>query len=117
MFRSCRIISLVVLVATLICGFANGFAFAAEGLWSGKEVPLAGEILRGGEKLGDVDRMMKDILSRHEIPGAAVAVTHNGRLILARGYGWADINARQVVQPTTLFDLASVSKPITWPDS
>ena len=38
-------------------------------------------------------------------------------MILARGYGWADIDARQVVQPTTLFDLASVCKPITWPDS
>ena len=68
MFRNSRIVSHVVLVVALVCGFANGFAFAAEGLWSGKEVPLAGEILRGGEKLGNIDRMMKDICPGTRFP-------------------------------------------------
>jgi CubicO group peptidase (beta-lactamase class C family) len=46
------------------------------------------------------------------IPGAQLAVTRNGKLVLARGYSWiTDIEAP--VEPTSLFRLASVSKTLT----
>jgi N-acyl-D-amino-acid deacylase len=80
---------------------------------SAEQIPVTGEILPGSEQLDRLDEVMKQILARHEVPGAAVAITHNGKLIVARGYGWADIEAHQPVQPITLFGLASVSKPIT----
>ncbi len=56
---------------------------------------------------------MRQILARHEVPGAALAITRDGKLIVARGYGWANIEAREPVRPVTRFDLASVSKSIT----
>jgi N-acyl-D-amino-acid deacylase len=56
---------------------------------------------------------MKDILARHQVPGATVAITRAGRLVLARGYGWADVENRRVMQPKSRFVLASVSKAIT----
>src|SRR5207244_6196745 len=37
----------------------------------------------------------------------------DGRLVLARGYGYADTATREMVAPTSLFRLASLSKPIT----
>ena len=27
-------------------------------------------------------------MRRHQVPGAAIAVARNGRIVLARGYGW-----------------------------
>jgi N-acyl-D-amino-acid deacylase len=47
------------------------------------------------------------------VPGAALAITKNGKLVYARGYGWANLATREHVQPDTLFGIASLSKTIT----
>lgn len=59
------------------------------------------------------DRVMHRLMTRYQIPGAALAVAKDGRLVLFRGYGWADLRAREPVQPDSLFRLASLTKPIT----
>ena len=46
-------------------------------------------------------------------PGAAVAVTRNGRVIYSQGYGSAQLEYRIPVTPTTPFHVASVSKQFT----
>jgi N-acyl-D-amino-acid deacylase len=76
----------------------------------GKRVMISG---KAGPDLEPVDRAMFTILQRHAVPGAALAIVKDGRLVYARGFGWADVQARQVVQPTTLFGLASLSKTFT----
>ena len=57
--------------------------------------------------------VLADFFERHEIPGAAVAITNRGRLAYAAGFGWADVQSRQAVTPSSLFRIASISKPIT----
>ena len=47
------------------------------------------------------------------MPGGAVAVVKDGRLILARGYGWADVESHEPVAPDSLFRIASLSKSLT----
>ena len=37
----------------------------------------------------------------------------DGRLVYARGFGYADIGKKQPVTPKSLFRIASISKPIT----
>jgi len=59
------------------------------------------------------DRLMLDFLAATKAPGAALAVGRDGRLLYVRGFGWADVQARQAVQPRSLFRIASLSKPIT----
>jgi len=49
----------------------------------------------------------------HRIPGLAVAVVRDGRVVLARGYGFADLETRRPVTEHTPFHIASVSKPIS----
>jgi CubicO group peptidase (beta-lactamase class C family) len=78
-----------------------------------EQMPITGEILPGSAALDRLDDVVKQILARHGVAGAGVAVTRGGKLIVARGYGWADIEAHEPMQPTTLIGLASVSKPIT----
>ncbi len=63
--------------------------------------------------LASFDRMMLDFLPGHDVPGAALAVGRNGKVVYARGFGYADREARRPVQPHSLFRIASVSKPIT----
>jgi CubicO group peptidase (beta-lactamase class C family) len=46
------------------------------------------------------------------IPGASLAVTRNGELVLARGYSWIT-EVETPVEPTSLFRLASISKTLT----
>ncbi len=74
------------------------------------ELPMTGLAVPA---LSSYDRIVPDLMAKWEIPGAAVAVVKDGRLVLARGYGWADREARQPVQPDSLFRIASLSKSLT----
>jgi N-acyl-D-amino-acid deacylase len=72
--------------------------------------PITG---RAGAGLEPFDAMMFDTLKRYEVPGGALALAKDGRLVLARGYGLADVEKREPVRPDMLFGVASVSKSIT----
>ena len=63
--------------------------------------------------LESYDRIVARIMRDHDIPGAAVAVVRDGRLIYARGFGVADRESGAPVQPDSLFRIASLSKPTT----
>ena len=60
-----------------------------------------------------LDDLMAGFLERHKLPGASLAVGRGGRVLYARGFGWADVEAKKPVQPDSLFRLASISKSIT----
>ncbi len=68
---------------------------------------------KADKRLESLDRMMVGFLRRHRLPGAAVAVVRHGRLVYARGFGVADRQSGEVVQPQSLFRIASLSKPVT----
>jgi len=53
-----------------------------------------------------------EILGRG-VPGLAVAVSVNGEIVWAEGFGYADLENRVPVWPTTRFRIGSVSKPLT----
>jgi CubicO group peptidase (beta-lactamase class C family) len=52
-------------------------------------------------------------LSDLSVPGAAVAVIENGRVIMARGFGMADVAHSTPVTAHTLFNIGSTSKSIS----
>ncbi|MHC4401669.1 MAG: serine hydrolase [Planctomycetota bacterium] len=105
----------------------NGQVVLDDGKYTGKR---PGRVLRGpgyrphrapaangtgqtDPRMTSFDRMMGRFMEAHRVPGAALAVTDCGRLVYARGYGYADVARREQVTPTTLFRVASLSKPIT----
>ncbi|AXC13245.1 Beta-lactamase [Acidisarcina polymorpha] len=54
-------------------------------------------------------------LERSDIAGASVLVMQDGKVLLRKGYGYADEKNRKAVDPeTTIFRLASISKLFTW---
>src|SRR5579872_5867083 len=54
-----------------------------------------------------------NFLEHWQIPGASIAVMHNGKMLVSCGFGWADVDAHAAVQPYSLFRLGSVSKTLT----
>lgn len=64
--------------------------------------------------LAGFDRVMKTYVAERDISCAQLAISKNGRLVLARGYRYSsDGRAVPTVSPTSLFRLASLSKHIT----
>ncbi|MCA9124358.1 MAG: serine hydrolase [Planctomycetaceae bacterium] len=59
------------------------------------------------------DRMMREFMEQHRVPGASLAVTDRGRIVYARGYGYSDVATDERVTTDSLFRIASISKPIT----
>jgi CubicO group peptidase (beta-lactamase class C family) len=47
-----------------------------------------------------------------QVPGVSVAVIDGGEIVWARGYGLADVASGRPVTPETLFQAASISKPV-----
>ena len=60
-----------------------------------------------------LDESITQFLKRWEIVGASVAIVNRGKLVYAKGFGFADTVAKITVEPEHLFRIASVSKLIT----
>jgi len=52
-------------------------------------------------------------MRKHKIPGSSVAISKDSKIIYARGFGYSDLENQQLVQPNSLFRIASLSKSIT----
>jgi CubicO group peptidase (beta-lactamase class C family) len=53
-------------------------------------------------------------MAKRHIPGAVLAVVHEGHVVLVRGFGFDDLESRRGVDPDrTRFSLASVTKVVT----
>lgn len=63
--------------------------------------------------LGAYDELMEGLIRKWDVAGASLAVARGDKLLLARGYGFANREKSIPVQPTSLFRLASLSKTIT----
>lgn len=59
------------------------------------------------------DRLVPRLMDRWDVPGGAVAVVKDGRLVFARGYGLANRSTQAAVTPSARFRVASLAKPLT----
>jgi len=58
------------------------------------QTPISGQPI---PELSTLDTTMTQIMSQWNVPGAALAVTYNGRLVFAHGYGYANSAALEQV--------------------
>ncbi|AEM71010.1 beta-lactamase [Allomuricauda ruestringensis DSM 13258] len=74
-----------------------------------KVKPLEG--LHGPEK---ANVLFHNLVAEQKVPGLAVIILDNGEKVLQKGYGFADLENRDKVDPKrTVFRIASISKCIT----
>ena len=62
--------------------------------------------------LKTLDQAVQEYMQQNNIPGGAIAVSRNGKLMYARGYSWSEPH-EETTSPTSLFRIASCSKPLT----
>ena len=63
--------------------------------------------------LAIIDDAIADYIKANDIPGLSLAISRQGQLVYAKGFGQADQAANEWVHPHHRFRIASVSKPIT----
>jgi CubicO group peptidase (beta-lactamase class C family) len=59
-----------------------------------------------------LDGIADDLMKKSGIPGMAVAVVHGGKTVYAKGFGVKDVRTGDKVDADTVFQLASLSKPL-----
>jgi len=60
-----------------------------------------------------VDTLMRNTMKAWGIPGAAIAIVQNDRVVYVQGYGVKALGGTEPVTPDTLFQIASTSKAFT----
>lgn len=65
------------------------------------------------EELSGLDQALQQFIQKQGIVGASVGVVKDGQLVYAKGFGHADLDAQQTVDPHHLFRIGSLSKLIT----
>jgi D-alanyl-D-alanine carboxypeptidase len=60
-----------------------------------------------------VDDFVNSYLKKKQVPGCALMVRHNGKVVLAAGYGTANLEHNVPVTPQTVFQSGSINKQFT----
>jgi CubicO group peptidase (beta-lactamase class C family) len=82
-------------------------------LIAGAVLALATQPVVGQAPLAGVDSVVRAEMARQKIPGVAVAVIKGGSVLVAKGYGEANVEHHVPVTPETIFQTGSVGKQFT----
>jgi CubicO group peptidase (beta-lactamase class C family) len=96
------------LLATTLCCLASSAVFAAD-------LPRAKpeEVGMSSERLARVAEVLKADIAAGRIPGAVIAIARHGKLVALDAYGWRDKAAGVAMTTDTIFNIASMTKPMT----
>lgn len=96
-----------VLAAVLVCG--------ARPVAQGDAAPIIARIeaRQTPDRPGFDGLTLGEVMQRGRVPGLSVAVVKDSQIHWAKAYGVADRASGRMVEPTTRFQAASISKPVT----
>jgi CubicO group peptidase (beta-lactamase class C family) len=97
------------IVATTLCLFAAGAALADDPLPRAKPEDVG----FSSERLARIGTVLKADIEAGRIPGAVIAIARHGRLVMLDAYGWRDKAANVAMTTDTIFNIASMTKPMT----
>lgn len=64
-------------------------------------------------ELSAIEGPVESVIAAYGLPGASLAIARGGKLVYARGFGFAASEGQVPVQPDSLFRIGSISKPLT----
>lgn len=96
------------LLAATLCFLASTRVFAAD-------LPRAKpeEVGMSGDRLARVSEVLKADIAAGRIPGAVIAIARHGKLVMFEAYGWRDKAAGVAMTTDSIFNIASMTKPMT----
>jgi len=62
--------------------------------------------------IAKLDGIAKSVMERSGVPGIAIAAVHEGQTVYSKGFGVRRLGETAAVTPETVFQLASLSKPV-----
>jgi CubicO group peptidase (beta-lactamase class C family) len=97
-------------LATALCflGFGTA-ALASDPLPRAKPE----EVGISSERLARIGEALKADIAAGRIPGAVIAIARHGKLVALDAYGWRDKAAGVAMTTDTIFNIASMTKPMT----
>ncbi len=96
-------------LAAAFCLMASTAAFAEDPLPRGKPEDVG----MSSERLARISTVLKADIEAGRIPGAVIAVARHGKLVMLDAYGWRDKAANLPMTTDTIFNIASMTKPMT----
>jgi len=60
-----------------------------------------------------VDQFIANEMARQKIPGVSLAVVKDGKPLIVKGYGFANLEHQVLVKPETIFQSGSMGKQFT----
>src|SRR3569832_2341029 len=96
------------LLATALCFVGSSAAFATD-------LPRAKpeEVGMSSERLARIGEVLKADIAAGRIPGAVITIAQHGRLMALEAYSWRDKAAGVAMTTDTIFNIASMTKPMT----
>ncbi len=62
--------------------------------------------------VGQLDGIVQSAMAQTGVPGVAVAVVYQDKVVYSKGFGVREVGKQDAVDPDTVFQVASVSKPV-----
>src|ERR1700716_2136076 len=98
------------ILATTLCLLASGATtFADDFLPRAKPEDVG----LSSERLARIGATLKADIEAGRIPGAVIAIARHGKLVALDAYGWRDKAAGIAMTTHTIFNIASMTKPMT----
>src|SRR5437879_12058319 len=101
--------AVIKILATTLCLLSSGAALADDPLPRAKPEDVG----LSSERLARIGATLKADIEAGRIPGAVIAIARHGRLVALDAYGWRDKAAGVVMTTDTIFNIASMTKPMT----
>ncbi|RNF83131.1 serine hydrolase [Montanilutibacter psychrotolerans] len=109
--RVALLLSGALLAPVALAQVAANQAVANQPVAAASEVATADAALPA--QLQDIDVHIESVRKRFDVPGIAIAIVKDGRVVLERGYGVRELGKPEAVDAHTLFAIASNTKAFT----
>ena len=97
------------LLAATFCLLASSAAFAQDPLPRARPE----EVGLSSDRLARIGATLRADIEAGRIPGAVIAIARHGKLVMLDAYGWRDKSAGIAMTTDTIFNIASMTKPMT----
>jgi len=86
---------------------------ASLGLAIGGLVAASAGAATRGPRFATIDAAAAKLVDDHRVPGLSISLMRAGKLIYSKGFGWANLETKTPVTPTSVFRIASNTKQFT----
>jgi CubicO group peptidase (beta-lactamase class C family) len=92
--------------------FSGDLALKCHGMQSTqRNLPVTDEKLQAA--IPELERLAHTAITDRRIPGLAIGIVYKGKAVYLNGFGVREVGKPDLVDPDTVFQLASASKPLS----